>query len=316
MLDAVSILLAVVLVLGPAGKKGEAWTPAKPPPPTAWARAGARPWRACDDIGRKALAVRLGAAPRGSVTENLWRRRAAQCPGEPEVLMQAAQEQILEAAAIGWLPDLERDLDQVVERHQNRIGRAVRWLDAAIAESSRRGEAAPLQSWYWRAYARAAMGDFSRAGDDLEHAAEVGDVERWRLERMGSVVFLLEGDLQRALRVAHLSAADAPQEDKLISRYIFALVLDRAGASASAREEFRRIRHEPTHNSARQAVESFLPIHERLYLRALEHQANGERTNAVRLWDLYLSRPEPEEPDRELARRHKAELSTARGSGV
>jgi hypothetical protein len=302
-----SLALALVLLFGPQAE--EDWSPAKPPPPTAWARSGARPWRACDDIGRKAAAVRIGTAPRGSVTENLWRRRAAQCPGEPEVLMLAAQEQILEAASIGWLPDAESDLDQVVERHQNRIGRAVRWLDAAILESSRRGTEAPLQAWYWRAYARAAMGDFPHAGLDLERADEVGDVERWRLERMGSVVSLLEGDLQRALRQAHLSTIDAPQEDKLISRQIWALVLDRAGASASAREEFRRIRHEPTHAQARQAVESFLPIHERLYLRALEHQANGERTNAVRLWDLYLARPEPDEPDRELARRHKAELS-------
>jgi hypothetical protein len=303
-----SFVLALALVLGPAGKKEE-WSPAKPPPPTAWARAGARPWRACDDLGRKALAVRLGAMPRSSVTENLWRRRAAQCPGEPEVLMLAAQEQIVDAAGIGWLPDAGTDLDEIVERHQNRIGRAVRWLDAAVVESSRRGVDAPLEAWYWRAYARAAMGDFPRAGDDLERAAEVGDVARWRLERMGSVVSLLEGNLQQALRRAHLSTVDAPQDDKLISRYIFALVLDRAGAPASARAEFRRIRHEPTHNEARGAVESFLPIHERLYLRALEHQANAERTNAVRLWDLYLARPEPDEPDRELARRHKAELS-------
>jgi tetratricopeptide (TPR) repeat protein len=225
------------------------------------------------------------------------------------VLMQAAQEQILEAAAVGWLPDAEQDLDAIVERHQIRIGRALRWLDAAVVESSRRGEPAPLQAWYWRAYAFAAMGDFPHAGEDLERAAEVGDVERWRIERMGSVVSLLEGDLQQALRSAHLSTVDAPHEDKVRSRYVLALVLDRAGASASAREEFRRIRHEPMHAGARQAVESFLPIHERLYLRALEHQANGERTNAVRLWDLYLARPEPDEPDRELARRHKAELS-------
>src|SRR5690606_1084139 len=106
--------------------------------------------------------------------------------------------------------------------------------------------------------------DFPRAGRDLARAAEVGDVERWRLERMRSVVFLLEGDLRQALRAAHLATIDAPQEDKLISRYIFALVLDRSGASASARAELRRIRHEPAHTDARGAVESFLPIHERL----------------------------------------------------
>ena len=304
-----SLTLALALLLGPA-KAG--WSPAEPPPPTAWARAGARPWRACDDIGRKAMAARLGAVPRGRSTENLWRRRAVQCPGEPEVLMLAAQEQILEAARVGWLPNTSAELDQVVQMHEERVARAVRWLDAALAESTRRSAEPPLEAFYWRAYAQAAMGDFPNAGDDLERAAEVGDVARWRLERMGSVVSLLEGDLDEALRRAHLSIVDAPPEDKLISRYIWALVLDRAGAPASAKSEFRLVRREPRHTAARQAVESFLPIHERLYLRALEHQANAERTNALRLWDLYLARPEPDEPDRELARRHKSEVATAK----
>ena len=310
MLWAVSIPLSLALALfGPAD---DGWKPAEPPPPTAWARAGARPWRSCDDMGRKALAARLGAAPRGRAMESLWRRRAEQCPGEPEVLMLAAQEQILEAAQVGWLPDFERELDEVVESHQERVARAVEWLDAALAEAHRRGQLAPIEAWYWRAYARAAMGDFSNAGEDLDRAANVGDVARWRLERMGSVVHLLEGDLDRSLRSAHLALIDAPPEDKLISRYIWALVLDRAGAPASARNEFRRVRHEPSHTRARQAVESFLPIHERLYLRALEHQANNERANASRLWEMYLARPEPAEPDRELARRHQSELKLAR----
>ena len=43
-------------------------------------------------------------------------------------------------------------------------------------------------------------------------------------------------------------------------------------------------------------------------LRALEHQALGESSNATRLWDAYLERPEPHEADRILAQRHRDEL--------
>ncbi|MBC8069110.1 MAG: hypothetical protein IAG13_12315, partial [Deltaproteobacteria bacterium] len=51
-----------------------------------------------------------------------------------------------------------------------------------------------------------------------------------------------------------------------------------------------------------------LPVHERLYLRALDHQIGDEDSSAIRLWDAYLSRPEPEAPERVLAKRHRTEL--------
>lgn len=230
------------------------------------------------------------------------------CPGEPEVLIVAAQEQILESARAGWLPEQGARVDEVAEKHQTALDEAVGWLDRALAESARRGDEEPFEARYLRAYASLAAGRFAQARTDLRKVMERGDVERWRLERMASVVELLSGDLDAALRYALLGVIDAPPEDAVISRYIWALVLDRAGAPTSSGEMFRYLRRSPGHVKARQAVETFLPIHERLYLRAIEHQSNGEDSNAVRLWDAYLGRPEPEEPDRALAMRHKAEL--------
>ena len=134
------------------------------------------------------------------------------------------------------------------------------------------------------------------------------DVERWRSERMAALVELFAGDVRAALRRAQRGVVDAPPEDRPISRYIRALVLDRAGAPDVARAELVALR-DPTTQFARSAMESVLPFHERLFFRALDHQANGERSPALRLWKAYLARPEPAEPERVLARRHLDELT-------
>jgi hypothetical protein len=94
----------------------------------------------------------------------------------------------------------------------------------------------------------------------------------------------------------------------MITRYIRTLVLDRGGAIAAARSELHEMRTDAGHQFARRATESLLPVYERLYLRALDAQAAEETSSAVRLWDAYLARPEPAEPDRALARRHRDEL--------
>ena len=68
------------------------------------------------------------------------------------------------------------------------------------------------------------------------------------------------------------------------------------------------MRGDASHVLSRRATESLLPVHERLYLRALDHQAADEASTALRLWDAYLARPEPAEPEKALARRHREEL--------
>ncbi len=301
-------LALAALTAGPADGDAE-WEPADAPPPTAWARAGARPWRSCDSAARQAVAVRLSTRGRGKF-ERVWRARAKHCPGAPDVLVLAAQEEILEAIPPGWMPDLGEEFDTAIERQRVGIEEAVRLLDAAIGEAARRGELPPLEAHYFRAYASSVLGDVAQVRLDLGIAAELGDAERWRIERMAAVAAVFAGELDEALRLAHLALVDAPPDagERQISRYVWALVLDRAGSPSAARSVFRRLRREPDHATARRAVESILPAHERVFLRAIEHQAHGENTNAIRLWEAYLARPEPTEADRALAQRHRDEL--------
>ncbi len=305
MLGALSMALAAVL----SGPADDGWQPAGAPPPTAWARAGARPWRACDSAGRQALAIRLGTQGRGKF-ERVWGARARQCPREPDVLVLAAQEAVVEAVPVGWMPEADPKLDATVRNQEEAVWGAVALLDTAIEEAHLRGQEAPFEAYYFRAYAYCVLGDAAAVRANLALAEKAGDAERWRIERMGAVAALFAGDLEEAVRLAHLAMIDAPVDasERQISRYVWAFVLDRAGDSASARDVFRSLRREPGSMNARRPVESLLPAHERIFLRAIEHQAHGETTNASRLWDAYLLRPEPDEADRVLAKRHRDEL--------
>ncbi|MFO0637258.1 MAG: hypothetical protein U0168_30915 [Nannocystaceae bacterium] len=122
------------------------------------------------------------------------------------------------------------------------------------------------------------------------------------------MIALLDGDLDGAMALAQRATIDAPMDDRTITRYIRAMVLDIPGGTAAARAELLDLRNEAGSIIARRATESLLPVHERLYLRALDHQVAEDSGTALRLWDAYLSRSEPAEPERVLARRHRAEL--------
>jgi tetratricopeptide (TPR) repeat protein len=296
------LVLALVWDLGPS------WEPAPAPPPTVWAKAGARGWTLCEDIERKALGLQANANGRGHAVPSAdepWSKHASRCPHVPAVLLQAAQDALSDTAALD--PEAG-DLEAMFATHRKRTSRALRWLDTALSEAQRRAASAPAQARYYRAYALVGLGRYDAAAKALSDAAAAGDIERWRSDRMFALIEVMRGNLERALTLSHRGVIDAPPQDRLISRYIHAFVLDRVGASDEAVEELRRLRRESGHTTHRRAVESVLPMHERIYLRALEHQSSGEKSNAIRLWNAYLARPEPAEPDKELARRHRGEL--------
>ena len=299
-----SVCIALALTLG-AGPK---WTPAPVPPPTAWAKAGARSWTLCEDLERKVMSVQANAVGRGQSlpgADESWSKHAVRCPNVPAVLLQAAQDELSDTAALD--PE-SGELEAMFEAHRERTARALRWLEAGLAEAERRATFAHPQLRYYRAYALVGLGRYDAAASALAEADRAGDIERWRSDRMFALIEVLRDDLDRALWLAHRGVIDAPLQDRSISRYIHAYVLDRVGASDEALEELRRLRRESGHTGPRRAVESVLPMHERIYLRALDHQASGEKSNAIRLWNAYLARPEPTEPDKELARRHLGEL--------
>ncbi len=200
-------------------------------------------------------------------------------------------------------------IQTLVEQHREELEQALRWLDAAVAESGRRGQRPPRETLYYRAYALTALGRIPEAREALRAVREQGDVQRWRIERMSALVELLAGDVEEALRRAHRGVYDAPAEDRIISRIIRALVLDRAGASAVAKAEIRALSAISGAEKSLPVTGSVLPVHERLFLRALVDQAKGLRSPALRYWQAYLLRPEPEDPERVLARRHLDELT-------
>lgn len=303
----------------PPAERERAWQPAEAPPPTPWALAGARGWRLCQEAERQARAHRHddGARSTGD-DQGLWRRRAEQCPHAVEVLMAAAQGEIgdagdafaaLETDGVGESQLEGAALQTAVERHRAQVERALAWVEAAIAEAERRGDRPPREARYYRAYALTALGRVPQARQALAEVLEAGDVERWRAERMAALVEVQAGDVALALQRAQRGVVDAPPEDRLISRYIRALVLDRAGASAAAFGELQALRRESGAPTVRAVMETVLPIHERLFLRGLDHLANDERSPALRYLQAYLERPEPEEPERVLARRHLDELT-------
>jgi len=278
-------------------------------PPSAWQRTGARDFAECEAAERLAEEGHLTGFDRMSEQEGpTWNKRARQCPNAPYVRMMAAKESLVHVATLGWGAEIGPGFEAIVKPHAERLAEVVAHVDAALAESRRRGQRPPPQAHYFRAYAELAAGRFAQARVDWRKACATEDAERWRLDRMGAVLEMLGGDLDAAVRLARLAWTDASRDERLLSGYVWALVLDRAGSPAEVRAVLQGLRDEGGHTMARRALESLLPLHERLYLEALDHQVNGETSNALRLWEVYLARPEPAEADKALARRHLDEL--------
>ncbi len=304
-------LLGSLLSLAPQAAPPPGWKPAAAPPPSASASAGARPWAVCEELGRQAIALGNGGAPRGESgleDNSVWLERVRRCPTVPGLLVLAARLELVAAGDVGFVHEPGTSLDAVVNDHRERVERAAQWAKTALQESARRREPPPRETRFVLAYAMLSLGRTADARAALDRAIAAAEIERWRSDRMGAVIALLDGDLDGAMALAQRATIDAPMDDRTITRYIRAMVLDRAGGTAAAHAELLDLRNEAGSIIARRATESLLPVHERLYLRALDHQVAEDSGTALRLWDAYLSRSEPAEPERVLARRHRAEL--------
>jgi tetratricopeptide (TPR) repeat protein len=274
---------------------------------TAWGRVGGRGWTKCQDLERQAQAVPLRSLGQHAA-ERLWKERARLCPNVPAVLTLGAVIEIRDSARLLHGLIDTAGIVRAAAKHREVLERALRWLDTAILEAERRGEEPPAEARFRRAHALLALGRLAEARAGFEDASRRGEVPRWRRDRALALVDLLEGDLEAALGRAHRAVVYAPSEDRVLSGHVYALVLDRIGAPAAARRLIKRLRLGSGASGPTVALETALPVHERLYLRALVHQAHGDTPSALRLWDAYLARPEPEDPERELARRHRREL--------
>lgn len=289
--------------------------PAPPPAPTVWAEAGGRPWTGCRERERQAEAIlaRVSTQSEENTSESPWAALARDCPNAPAVLVMAAMRELIKVPSFPPQIDLVDGLPKLREIYRQTRLQARTWLQRALVEAERRGEPPPVLTYYFLAYAALGLGEAVPAQAALAEAARRGEVEGWRADRAGAVAALLAGDLPRALELAYRGREQAPANQRGPSVYVLALVYDRAGAPETAQRELLALRS--TSGGERQAVDSLLPLHERLYLNALEQQAGRSNGSALRYWEAYLACPEPEAPERALVDRRLVELRP-RGSVV
>ena len=306
-----SLVLAVVAWAGVSNAGAGSSVP--PPPPTPWAQAGARGWTLCLELDKEARSVQAqGQSGSERGMQLRWSQRARQCPHVPSVLALAAESTIMTLQLRTLAAATDDEIAALADEQQRNLRRALHWLDAALSEANLIHRPPPAEARYLRSVALLGLGRLEAADAALASALAQGDLPRWRADRSAAVIALLRGDLATALRRAHRGLRDAPRNDTaelVMSRYVLALVLDRAGAPADSQEHFSSLRRQYRHTQPSSGVEALLPIHERLYLRALFHQSAGNEANARRLWELYLTRPEPQDPERRLVQRHLAELT-------
>jgi tetratricopeptide (TPR) repeat protein len=203
-------------------------------------------------------------------------------------------------------------MERTVARHRAQVREAGRWLVEALEEAERRDERAFPGTYVACVLAAMSLGEWAEARVALTLARREADAPGWDLERLDALLHLFEGDLESAVEHAFRAVWDAPPRARKLAQYALALILDRAGTPWEAAAELRRLRISDPDHGLRRTLEQALPVYERLYFRALDHEAQGfpEIPNALRLWDAYLARPEPLAPERELAQRHRSALQT------
>jgi hypothetical protein len=296
-----SFVTAIWLMLAPAG-----WQPRPPDPPTVWAEAGSRPWGQCRELERTAE-IAVAKQSVGADGPNLWAERARLCPGAPAVLVAAAMLELTQVPSLPPLSELAGEVSALAETQRQSRKRAAQWLAAARSEANRRGQAPPPMTWVMTAIAAIGLGEPAAARAALAQAETRAEVEGHRIDRLASVAALLAGDLALALELAHRARERAASREQVRTTLILSLVYDRSGAADAAQRELALLR--PLASSAeRMAVDALLPLHERLYLAAIEQIALKNPANAALLFKGYLACPEPEEAERRLVERRLAEL--------
>ena len=208
---------------------------------TVWAMAGSRSWTGCSKVASEA-GKQLSAY--GEEVNNFrenhhWAIQAGECPNAPEVLTMAARAELLRRFDLPEGLDGNTDLAPLETEQGASRARAIAWIDAAEAELRRRRDKRGLGLEYWRARALLASGELEPAREDLRRGVDEATIEGWKLRRLLAVAELYSGDLDAALIQANRATIDAPYSDRLISLYVLALVLDRAGDPAGAARRMR-----------------------------------------------------------------------------
>lgn len=277
---------------------------------TVWAQAGSRSWTGCSAVANEA-AKQLATTAEDINNFNAnhhWASQAGECPNAPEVLVMAVRSELLRRFDLPDAVDGATDLSLLEQGLADSRSAALGWIDDATTELERRRDDATLGLGYWRGRALLSLGDYAAAQAVLEQTLAAREVDSWRVRRLLALTALFRGDLDAALIQAFRAYIDSPSNDRYLAEYVLALVLDRAGDTAGSRRRMKDTLDRDGDLGRMRSLEAALPIHERLYLRAFAQTVRAEPSSAMRLWDAYLARPEPEAPERRLAERHRQAL--------
>jgi tetratricopeptide (TPR) repeat protein len=276
---------------------------------TIWAQAGSRSWTGCSAIANEAGKQLWNS---GEEVNNFgeghhWATQSRECPNAPEVLTMSARSELLRRFDLPDTVDGKTDLSAIETGVAQSRTRALAWIDAAETELDRRRDTRSLGLDYWRGRALLSTNDLEGAGRSFRKALREATVEGWKVRRLLALTELYRGNLDEALVLAKRAQLDAPATDQLISLYVLGVVLDRSGDPAGARRRMQSALDRDDGSQLR-ALGSALPLHERLYISAFATTVRNEPSGALRLWEAYLARPEPEDPERRLAERHQTAL--------
>ncbi len=303
--------------------------PAKAEPPgatlTAWGKHGGNKWSVCAERvleAQRALptftdrAQSLGA-------EHTWAQRAEECPHAVPVLVIAARKESLHLVRLPDALDAGVSLDEAREELERSRERALAWFDEAEAEARRRGEATPPQLDFWRARVAMSLGRLDLARAATARARARGDVSEVQMRRFEALLALYGGDLEMAQVAAREAYVRAPlqsrdnrnADERLLASVVYALVLDRAGDDEGSRRLLYRAHANDRSALILQRLETYLPLHERVYFLALRSSLGGDsdRKIAVKLFRAYAQMEAVEAPERRLAERHIARLEQKPG---
>lgn len=298
----------------PAGPEAGGTVTPRPQPlveatATVWAQAGSRSWTGCS-----AIATEAGKQLWSSSEEvnnfgegHHWATQSRECPNAPEVLTMSARSELLRRFDLPDSVDGKTDLSEIEKAVAQSRVRALAWIGAAEQELARRRDTRSLGLDYWRGRALLSTNDLEGAKRSFAKALRELTVEGWKVRRLLALIELYQGNLDDALVLAKRALVDAPASDQLVSLYVLGVVLDRSGDTAGARRRIQAALDRDDGSQLR-ALASALPMHERLYVSAFAATVRKEPSGALRLWEAYLARPEPEDPERRLAERHQTAL--------
>lgn len=293
---------------------------------TAWGKHGGRKWSVCNErvIEAERALPSFNDQAQHLGREHAWAQRAQACPHAIAVLELAARKESLHLVRLPDGLDAETPLEGVRKELGESRERALGWLREAEREAARRDAPVPPQLDYWRARVHLSLGQVEAAAQALARAEARADVPEAKRLRLRALIELYSGDLDAATRTAARAYREAKDRDAngrslpdpTLAAAIYAVVLDRAGDDEGAKRLLRLADRSGDRGSlSLQRLETFMPLSERVYFRALWMSSvrSNDASLAIRYFKAYMAQPDVPEPERKLAARHVERLEKRPG---